>query len=141
MIKMKKTSVLIFAILYSVLAISQSEEANPQKTKIDIYYFHRAQRCMTCLSIEENTRNTLNQYFADELKNGTISLYIIDYEADTDKELIEKYKVDVPALYLSKVKKGKETNKNLTDFAFDNSLHNADKFKNGLRDKINELLR
>ncbi|MEZ5196574.1 MAG: hypothetical protein R2764_09280 [Bacteroidales bacterium] len=57
------------------------------------------------------------------------------------RKVVQKYEVDGPALYLTKVKKGKEINKNLTDFAFDNSLHNADNFKKGLRDKINELLR
>ena len=138
---MKKTSVLFFAILLSFFAFSQGEENKSNKIHVDIYYFHREARCMTCLSIEENTKNTLNQYFADELKDGTITLYIINYEGDADKELMEKYEADAPALYLTKVKNGKETNKNLTDFAFDNSLHNADKFKNGLRDNINELLR
>ncbi len=138
---MKKISVLIIAILLSTFAISQEEEVKTNKTKLDVYYFHRAQRCQTCLSIEENTKNTLEQYYADELKDGTINFYSICYEEDEYTEIIEKYKADGPALYLTKVKKGKETNKNLTDFAFDNSLHNADKYKEGLRNKINELLR
>jgi len=138
---MKKTSVLLFAILLSAFAFSQNEEVKSKKSQIDIYYFHRTERCKTCLSIEENSKNTLELYFADELKDGTITFYSINYEGDTEKEIIKKYNADAPALYLTKVKKGKETNKNLTDFAFDNSLNNPDKFKNGLRDKINELLR
>lgn len=138
---MKKASVLIFAILLSTFVIGQNEESKANKTELDIYYFHRTQRCQTCLSIEENTKNTLEQNFANELKDGIITFYIIDYEGNTDKELIEKYEADAPALYLTKVKKGKETNKDLTDFAFDNSLHNADKYKEGLQKKINELLR
>ena len=138
---MKKTSVLIFAILFSAIAFSQNEEVPSKKSHIDVYYFHRTQRCQTCLSIEENTKNTLDVYFEDEQKDGTINFISIDYEEGPEKEIIEKYKADGPALYLTKVKKGKETNKNLTDFAFDNSLHNPEKFKNGLRDRINELLR
>jgi len=138
---MKKASVLFIAILLSTLTFSQNEEPKSNKTQLDIYYFHRTQRCQTCLSIEENTKNVLDQYYAEELKDGIIVMHIIDYEGDESKDLIEKYKADAPALYLTKVKKGKETNKNLTDFAFDNSLHNADKYKDGLRNKINELLR
>ena len=138
---MKKLSVLLFMILLSAFAFSQHEEVKLKKSQIDIYYFHRTERCKTCLSIEENTKNTLEQYFVDELKDGTITFYSINYEGDTEKEVIKKYDADAPALYLTKVKKGKETNKDLTDFAFDNSLNNPDKFKNGLRDKINELLR
>lgn len=138
---MKKTSVLFIAVLISTMAFTQGKELQSNKTHLDVYYFHRTDRCATCLSIEENTKSTLDQYFAEELKNGTIRFYSICYEGDTDKEAIEKYNADGPALYLTKIKKGKETNKNLTDFAFDNSLHNSDKFKSGLRNKINELLR
>ena len=138
---MKKTSVLFVAVLLSVMAYGQNEEIKSKKSELDIYYFHRTQRCQTCLSIEENTKKTLDQYFADELKEGTINFHVIDYEGDENKELIEKYKADAPALYLTKVKKGKETSIDLTDFAFDNSLHNADKFRSGFRDKINELMR
>lgn len=138
---MKKTSVLLLAILITAIGFCQEAEVKSNKTQVDVYYFHREQRCATCLSIEENTKNTLNEYFAKEMKEGMINFYSICYEGDTDKEIIEKYKAEDPALYLTKVKKGKETNKDLTDFAFENSLHNADKFKNGLRDRINQLLR
>ena len=138
---MKKTSLLLIAILLSVFAFGQKESDKTNKTQIDIYYFHRAERCATCLSIEENTKATLDEYFADELKDGTITIVSINYEGDEDKEIIEKYKADGPALYLTKVKKGKETDKNLTDFAFENSLHNPDKFKKGLHDNLNKMLR
>jgi hypothetical protein len=123
------------------MVFAQEENTVSNKTHVDVYYFHHTDRCATCLSIEENTKSALDLYFADEMKDGTISFYSVCYEDDSDKKAVEKYEVDGPALYLTKVKKGKETNKNLTDFAFDNSLHNADKFKNGLRDKMNELLR
>ena len=138
---MKKTSVLLFAILLSVFAFGQNEESKSNKTELDIYYFHRTERCNTCLSIEENTKTVLEQYFADESKNGTVSFKSINFEGETDKEIIDKYEADGPSLFLTKVKKGKETIIDMTDFALENSLYNSDKFKNGLRDKINELLR
>lgn len=138
---MKKTSVLLLTILIAAIGFCQDEKVKSNKTQVDVYYFHRTDRCATCLSIEENTKSTLNEYFANEMKEGTINFYSICYEGDTDIDIIEKFKAEDPALYLNKVKKGKETNKDLTDFAFENSLHNADKFKNGLRDRINQLLR
>jgi len=138
---MKKTSVFILALFVTLVSFSQEVTKNSKKTIIDVYYFHRTNRCATCLSIEENTKNALETYFADELKDGTIKFYSICYEGETDKEAIEKYKADAPGLYLTKLKKGKETTKDVTDFAFDNSLHNGDKFKEGLRDRINSLFR
>jgi hypothetical protein len=138
---MKKTGLLLFTIFIAAFAFGQKESDVSKETKIDIYYFHRAERCATCLSIEENTLATLDEYFADELKDGKISFISINYEGDDEKETIEKFNAEDPALYITKVKNGKETTKSLTDFAFENSLHNAEKFKNGLRDNLNKMLR
>jgi len=138
---MKKTSVLFITVLFSFLALGQNEEVKSKKSQLDIYYFHRTDRCATCMSIEENTKNALDTFFADEVKEGTISFKSINFEGESDKEIIEKYEANGPSLFLTKVKKTKETTKNLTDFALENSRYNPEKFKIGLRDKINELLR
>ena len=138
---MKKTSVLFITVLFSFLALGQNGEVKSKKSQLDIYYFHRTDRCATCMSIEENTKNALDTFFADEVKEGTISFKSINFEGESDKEIIEKYEANGPSLFLTKVKKTKETTKNLTDFALENSRYNPEKFKIGLRDKINELLR
>jgi hypothetical protein len=138
---MKKSSVLFIALLLSIFAFGQEEGAESKGTKIDIYYFHRTERCQTCMSIEENTKTTLETYFANEVKEGVISFQSINFEGEEDKDLIEKYKADGPSLFLTKMKKGKETTKNLTDFALENSLYNPEKFNKGLRDDLNKLLR
>lgn len=138
---MKKLSFLIVALLFTSIGFGQTETGKSKKTKIDIYYFHRTIRCETCNSIEKNTIKVLDLYFADELKDGSIEFHSIDYELNDEKELIEKYDVSGPALYLTKVKKGKETNKDLTDYAFENSLYYSKTFKEGLRSEINELFR
>ncbi len=138
---MKKISLVFIAILLSTLGFTQDEEVVSKKTHIDIYYFHRTDRCETCVSIEENTKNVLETNYATEVKEGTISFKSINFEAEADKEIIEKYKADGPSLFLTRMKKTKETTKNMTDFALNNSRYNPEKFKNGLRDKINGLLR
>ena len=137
---MKKASLLFIVIIISAFGFAQ-EEVVSKKTHIDVYYFHRTDRCETCISIEENTNNVLETHFATEVKDGTISFKSINFEAEEDKELIEKYKANGPSLFLTRMKKTKETTKNLTDFELDNSRYNPKKFKNGLRDKINGLLR
>ncbi len=138
---MKKTSVLILAVLFSVISLGQEEAVVSKKTQIDVYYFHRTERCKTCLSIEANVQKALDLYFAEEIKDGTIRFISINFEGEDQKKAIEKYEADGPALYLTKVKKGKETTKDLTDFAFNNSLYNGEKFKTGFRDRVNQLLR
>jgi len=138
---MKKSSLLFIALLLSVFAFGQVESAESNKTKIDIFYFHRTDRCATCISIEENTNATLETHFASEVKEGVITFRSVNFEDDVDIEIIEKYKADGPSLFLTKVKKGKESTKNLTDFALENSRYNPEKFNKGLRDNINKMLR
>jgi len=138
---MKKISLILFAIFLSALSFGQKEDATTKNTRIDVYYFHRTERCQTCLSIEENTKATLEAYFSDEVEDGTITFRSINFEGDADTDLIEKYSADGPSLFLTRVKNGKEKTKNLSDFAMENSLYNPDKFKRGLRDDLNKLLR
>ena len=93
------------------------------------------------MSIQENIQKVLGQYFADEVKSGKLSFHIIDYEAMEDKYKIKKYDVEDPTLVITKFIKSKEKTKDLTEFAFDNSLHNPQKFMNGLRDELYEMFR
>ncbi|MCF8369472.1 MAG: nitrophenyl compound nitroreductase subunit ArsF family protein [Bacteroidales bacterium] len=138
---MRKTSVLIFVMFLTVFAFGQNETEETRKKQMDIYYFHRTQRCQTCLSIEENINKTLNTQFADEVAGGKIVLHSLDYQGEAENEFVTKYNIDGPTLLLVKTKKEKETVKDLTDFAFENSLHQGEKFREGLESKINEFLR
>jgi hypothetical protein len=93
------------------------------------------------LAIEENTRKTLDTYFSDQLKNGTIKLTVINVDEDKNKAITEKYEATGSALFLTRNNNGKENKNDLTDFAFSYARNNPDKFMADLKDKINELLK
>ena len=68
------TKNLILALAALVLAACsgkkeepQKEEAKPAKDYVEVIYFHGKQRCVTCRSIEENTKELL----ANNLNNPT----------------------------------------------------------------------
>jgi predicted DNA binding protein len=109
--------------------------------KLDVIYFHATRRCPTCMAIEENTRKTLDTYFSNQLKNGTIKLTVINVDEDKNKVIAEKYEATGSALFLTKTNNGKENKNDMTDFAFSCARNNPDKFISGLKDKINELLK
>ena len=62
-------------------------------------------------------------------------------DEDKNKSIAEKYEATGSALFLVKTTAGKEKRTDLTDFAFSYARNNPDKFKGGLKDKINELLK
>jgi hypothetical protein len=131
---MKKTLIVLSMFLFSISLFAQ-------KTKLEIYYFHLTHRCPTCMSIEANTKKTLDTYFSKELKDGTIKLIVVNVEEAQNKKLSEKYQAFGSSLYLTKISNGKETKDDVTNFAFSYSRNQPDKFISGLKDKITASLK
>lgn len=134
-----KTKVLPLIIMSLMFGSALLGQITTQK--LEVIYFHATRRCPTCLAIEENTRKTLDTYFSDQLKNGTIKLTVINVDEDKNKAIAEKYEATGSALFLTRNNNGKENKNDLTDFAFSYARSNPDKFMADLKDKINELLK
>ncbi len=115
--------------------------AQKPTTTLDVIYFHATRRCPTCMAIEENTRKTLNAYFSDQLKKGSIKLTVINVDDSKNKAIAEKYEASGSALFLTKTEAGKEKKNDMTDFAFSYARIKPEKFISGLKDKINELMK
>lgn len=109
--------------------------------RVEVLYFHGKKRCATCMAIEKNTKEVVEEQFADELGNGTVVFRIIDISDPENEEIAEKYEVTWSSLFVSRWKDGKETYENLTEYAFANARTSPETFKSGLTEKINELLK
>lgn len=108
--------------------------ANSTVSKIEVIDFHSTHRCMSCNAIEANTKYTLETYFASELKNKTITFLVINIDEKKNEKMAEKFEVSSTALFLNVIINGKETQINLTDFAFMNG-NNKDTFSKQLKSK------
>ena len=128
------------SLVLSLLLCSMLMAQNPNQ-KLEVLYFHATRRCPTCMAIEENTKKTLDTYFAAQLKNGSIKFTVINVDESKNKAIAEKYEATGSALFLAKTTGGKESRNDLTEFAFANARNNPDKFISGLKDKINLLLK
>lgn len=117
----------------------KSDAQEETKDRIEVLYFHGKQRCATCMAIEQRAKETLEEQFADELKNGTIVFRVIDISQPENEALADKYQVTWSSLFVSRWKGGKETPENLTEFAFGNARTAPEAFKNGLATRIREL--
>jgi hypothetical protein len=139
----------VFFILSLFVMFSCSYSQNQNKTDniksgkqvLEVYYFHITNRCPTCISIEANTKKTLDTYFSKEVKDGTIKLIVLNVDDEKNKAISEKYAAFGSALFLTKIKDKKETITDMTNFAFQNSRNRPEKFIEGLKDKILENLK
>ena len=127
-------------LVATILLMSTFAVFAQKPVKLKIVYFHSERRCPTCISIEDNTKKTLSTYFANQLKDGTIILQILDIGDDKNQKLVEKYEAEGSSLFLTKVSGTKETNTDFTNFAFSYSRNQADKFIAGLKAEIEKNL-
>lgn len=135
---MKKSLIILFVALVSFSTFGQNK--TKLKPKLEIYYFHATNRCPTCISIENNTKKILETNFKKEVEAGTIKLIILDCDDAKNKTLVDKYGAYGSTLvFQSNV--GKSEKEDLTNFAFSYSRNNPDKFKSGLKEKIEKAIK
>ncbi len=106
--------------------------------KLQIYYFHRTQRCSTCLSIGRYTGELVKQKFAAELESGQIEFREVNVELPENRDLANKFQASGPSLYINAIKNNQDNiNQDMTIWRL---IGNEDQFKNYLENKINTLL-
>lgn len=138
---------LTFCIAFVSCNVSANNEneknsrKNEKKDCLEVLSFHSKQRCITCRTIEESTEKILKTDFPDELENGKILFKIIDISERENEGFADKYEVTWSSLFLVRHINGKEKVENLTEFAFANARKSPEKFRKGLTDKINEMLK
>jgi hypothetical protein len=135
---MKNLTLLTLAVFFALFSYGQEES---KKYVVEINYFHRTERCKTCNSIEANIEKVIKANYADEIELGELVFTSIDYQAEEVDAKVEKYEVDAPTLVITRIKKGKETTKDLTKEAFDKSLNEGAAFRKILEETINEMFR
>lgn len=122
----------------AVTAKAQSGQVNDF---VEILYFHGKQRCMTCRSIEQNTKELLESKFQRQMKEGKVVFRVINISKKENAQIAEKYEVTWSSLFLVQHKNGKEKAENLTGFAFGHSRTQPEVFKKGLAEKVNQALK
>ncbi len=120
------------------MSLNAQDAASSSQPKVEVYYFHATMRCPTCLAVEEQTRKTLDDNFAEDLKSGTIKLTVLNLEEKENKAITEQFEIGWSSLILY-VPESKKT-VNLTDDAFANARSHPEDFRKELQEKIKELL-
>lgn len=122
----------------SILATSH-EKTNKQN-RLEVYCFHGTRQCMTCKNMKANTKETLERYFSDKLKDSTIVFYIIDVDDEKNAEIAEKFQATGTALMINKITNGKDSIVDLSDFAFEKA-NDKDAYIPELKSMIEQILK
>lgn len=143
---LQKFFLTIMSVLTLISCTGQNSNSPQNQTPsigdshIEVLYFYGNQRCITCRAIEQLTDEVVNTHFTQQLADSTILLRHIDFSTPEGATIAERYEVAWSSLFVNKVYDNHEDINNLTRFAFTNARTNPEKFKQGLIDKINQLL-
>lgn len=119
---------------------SKQEVSSNKSDRIEVLDFHLTHRCVTCNAIEANTKYTLETYFSSQMEDQVITFDVINIDKDVNSKMVNKFKASGTSLKLNIIKGGKETQVDLTSFAF---MYGKDKdrFSEQLKVKLDSYLK
>ena len=131
--------VITIALLFMSIVLSACAQTDSPKTVptaesdgIEVLYFHGKQRCATCIAIERQTKQAV-----EELSDNRLTMRTIDISKTENESIVEKYEVAWSTLI---VVKGDNV-LNLTELGFSLARNNPDGFRERLKSEINQLLK
>jgi len=68
--------------------------------KIEIYHFHGTNQCYSCKTVGNYAEETINTYFANELKSGKIVFGHINGELEQNREKVIQYGATGSSLWI-----------------------------------------
>jgi len=104
---------------------------------VEVYYFHRTLRCVTCKTVEAEARKDVEMLYPEQVKTGKISFTALNLEEASGKTVGDKLGVNSQTLLI--VKGDKKIN--ITNEGFLYAVSKPDKFKEIIKEKVDPLMK
>jgi hypothetical protein len=135
----------IWLILWLIMAscgsrtVVDQQNQLPEVDRIEILFFQSPQRCVICDNIETRTKELLDSLYSNEIAKGDMVYKIIEISKKENENIVDKYEAAWTSLFINRWKDGKETSVNMTEYAISYSMRKSADFKEGLKNKIEEI--
>ncbi len=97
-------------------SISQvPDEPSEALGRVDVVYFHRPQRCPTCLCFEERVRYVVGTYFQNELDSGQMTFGVYDIGDSKNAAIVKEYGAVGSQLFINTLKDGTDNIKDIQE--------------------------
>jgi len=110
----------------------------PETDRVNVVYFHRANRCYSCVYAEEQTRYTLEIYFNEELNSGWLTFKAVNLQDASNAAIIEKYGAYTSQLFINTVTGDTEHIEHVPEIW--QFLGNNEAFSSVIRNKVMKAL-
>ncbi len=139
----------VAALVYKELAPSAPGQADGAPapsadaaagTRLVAYYFHGDQRCASCLEIEARSREALETYFAEELREGTVAFKTVNVQRPANQHYIQEFALYAPAFIVAR--QGERSSyRDLTQALYQKAVGTWEEYVLHVRDEVRALLR
>jgi hypothetical protein len=85
------------------LTVETLQAADAPAERVVAMYFHRTQRCPTCLRMGGYSEEAVTSGFAQQIAKGTVAFYYIDFQDPKNEALTKGYGVSGPTLIVAKI--------------------------------------
>jgi hypothetical protein len=94
-----------------------SPSAAPVKAanKVELTYFHLAQRCVTCLCFEERLNYITATYFKDAVAGGKLDYKVLEIGKKENEPIVSKYKAYGSQLFINVIAENKDNIRELQE--------------------------
>ena len=112
-IKMLRTIVICFVFCMAlnnqvINAAETPQNSQKSTTKIVAYYFHGNFRCYNCFTIEQYSKEAIEKYFPEQLKNGKLTFSVINTDMPENEHFIKDYQLYTKSIIVAEFKNGKQ---------------------------------
>ncbi len=89
--------------LAAQLVVAPPAAVEPAADRLEMVYFHRAQRCPTCLRVGSLAEEAVTEAFAAGIDSGTVVFRYVDFQDPASAAEVSRYKVTMPTLVAIRV--------------------------------------
>lgn len=106
--------------------------------KVEVFLFHRTQRCITCIAIGRLSGQTVEEKFGPEVLSGKVEFREVNIDESQNKALAKKFQASSSSLFINAIREGSDNIQE--DMEVWRLANDPQAFKNYLANKINSLL-
>jgi hypothetical protein len=84
-------------------------------SRVDVIYFHAAQRCVTCLCFEQHITSVMDKYFQDAINSGKLTYKVLNVAGSANEEIAKQYGAVGSQLFINVIIKGVDNISDIQD--------------------------
>ena len=120
---------------------TKNQAVKPQEKLVEVLLFHGTVQCETCEAIKKNSKEVVEEKFADLPGNKKVVFKIIDFSKPENKAIAEKYEIAWTSILIVNHDKGEEEVNNISQFAIQNARTNTEEYRKVLAEEISKFLK